>query len=343
MMLTYYKLNFEKLCATYNLGSLRTEPEQIFGGFLHRMYRMTTDQAEYAVKALNPQIMLRESVMNNLTAAEKAAELASRHGINALPALLHEGSCMHEVDGQYYLLFPWIQGRSISAGNAGLEHCSTMGEALAAIHATDFSPLHNELHRDSTAEQLQTDWKGYAVQGQVMDLPWSASLMDALDKLYRYEELVNAAMPILNGNRIISHRDLDPKNVLWDHDGRPVIIDWEAAGWINPAQELVEVALYWSDFESGHIRKEAFCTLIQAYRNHGGETRDPWPEVLSSGYHGKLGWLDYSIRRSLGLEGPDEAERELGTSQVLPTLQALKDYEAFIPLCLQWLTNLSMN
>lgn len=52
--------------------------------------------------------------------------------------------------------------------------------------------------------------------------------------------------------------------------------------------------------------------------------------------------MDYSIRRSLGLEGPDEAERELGTSQVLPTLQALKDYDAFIPLCLQWLTNLSM-
>lgn len=128
MMPTNYKLNFEKLCATYNLGSLRTEPEQIFGGFLHRMYRMTTDQAEYAVKALNPQIMLRESVMNNLTAAEKAAELASRHGINALPALLHEGSCMHEVDGQYYLLFPWIQGRSISADNAGLEHCVTMGK-----------------------------------------------------------------------------------------------------------------------------------------------------------------------------------------------------------------------
>jgi aminoglycoside phosphotransferase (APT) family kinase protein len=343
MTLTNYKLNFEKLCATYKLGSLQDEPEQIFGGFLHRMYRMTTDQAEYAVKALNPQIMLREAVMNNIMAAEKAAELARSNGLHALPALLHEGSCMHETDGQYYLLFPWVQGQSIPAGLAGLEHCITMGKVLAAIHTTDFSSLHKELQRDSAAELLRTDWNGYTLQGQAMGLPWSGSLMADLDKLYHYEEMVNAAMPILNGNRIISHRDLDPKNVLWDDGGRPVIIDWEAAGWINPAQELIEVALYWSDFERGHIRKDAFGALIHAYRNHGGEIRDPWPDVLSSGFHGKMGWLDYSIRRSLGLEGPDEAERELGTSQVLPTLQALNDYADFIPLCLQWLAELRMN
>ncbi|MFD1908176.1 hypothetical protein ACFSQ7_35545 [Paenibacillus rhizoplanae] len=49
-----------------------------------------------------------------------------------------------------------------------------------------------------------------------------------------------------------------------------MIIDWEAAGWVNPAQELMEVALYWSDFESGHIRKADFCAVIHAYRSQGG-------------------------------------------------------------------------
>lgn len=336
-MLTNYKLNFEKLCATYKLGSLRSTPEPISGGFLHRMYRMTTDQAEYAVKALNPQIMLRETAMNNIITAEKAAELARSRGINSLPALMHGGSCMHEVDGQYYLLFPWVQGRTIPAGAAGLEHCIAMGEVLAAIHTTDFTSLHEEARKEDAAEILQTDWAGYALKGEAMDLPWSGPLRNSLDKLYRYEGLVNASAQVLHGNRIISHRDLDPKNVLWEDNAQPVIIDWEAAGWINPAQELIEVALYWSDFESGHIRKEAFCALIRAYRKHGGETRDPWTEVLNSGFQGKLGWLDYSIRRSLGLEGPDEGERELGTSQVLHTLQALNDYDEFIPLCMEWL------
>jgi hypothetical protein len=42
---------------------------------------------------------------------------------------------------------------------------------------------------------------------------------------------------------------------------------------------------------------------------------------------------------NLGLEGPDAAERGLGTSQVLHTLQALNDYAGFIPVCLEWLAD----
>lgn len=340
MTLTNYNLNFEKLCATYKLGLLSGVPEQISGGFLHRMYRVTTNQAEYAVKALNPQLMRKEAVMNNMIAAEKVAVQARRQGVSALPALLYEGSCIHEADGQYYLLFPWIEGRSVSAAEAGLEHCILIGQALADIHAADFTPLHNELQRDSTVEELRTDWLGYALQGEAMGLSWAVPLKANLDKLSCYGKQVNAAMTVLGGNRVISHRDLDPKNVLWSSEGQPVIIDWEAAGWVNPAQELMEVALYWSDFESGHIRMADFCAVIHAYRHQGGEITDPWPEVLSSGFHGKIGWLEYSIRRSLGLEGPDISERELGTSQVLPTLQALNDYAGFIPVCLQWLEDL---
>lgn len=340
MTLTNYNLNFEKLCATYRLGLLRGVPEQISGGFLHRMYRVTTNQAEYAVKALSPQLMWKKAVMNNMIAAEKVAALARSQGVNALPALLHEGSSIHEADGQYYLLFPWIEGRSVSAAEAGREHCILIGQALADIHAADFAPLHNELQRDSTAEELRTDWQGYALQGEAMGLPWAAPLKANLDNLSCYGKQVNAAMAVLGGNRVISHRDLDPKNVMWSSEGEPIIIDWEAAGWVNPAQELMEVALYWSDFESGHIRKADFCAVIHAYRSQGGEITDPWPEVLSSGFHGKIGWLEYSIRRSLGLEGPDISERELGTSQVLPTLQALNGYAGFIPVCLQWIEDL---
>lgn len=63
-----YHINFSKLCEKYNLGQLTTEPEQpeqVHGGFLHRMYQLKTDKVEYAVKALNPQIMKRETAMNN--------------------------------------------------------------------------------------------------------------------------------------------------------------------------------------------------------------------------------------------------------------------------------------
>jgi hypothetical protein len=98
-----YSLNFEKLCATFNLGQLTNEPEQVFGGFLHRMYQLKTDKDQYAVKALNPQIMQRKTAMYNYIFSEKVANMAYQNGINALPAIVSNESFMHEVDGQYYM------------------------------------------------------------------------------------------------------------------------------------------------------------------------------------------------------------------------------------------------
>ncbi len=40
---------------------------------------------------------------------------------------------------------------------------------------------------------------------------------------------------------MISHTDLDRKNVIWQKNV-PFIIDWEASGYINPTIELIQVA-----------------------------------------------------------------------------------------------------
>ena len=60
-----YNLKFEKLCNTLNLGALVGVPEAIPGGLLHRMYAVETTQEKYAIKALNPQIMLRPRVIGS--------------------------------------------------------------------------------------------------------------------------------------------------------------------------------------------------------------------------------------------------------------------------------------
>lgn len=52
-------------------------------------------------------------------------------------------------------------------------------------------------------------------------------------------------MSHLCNKQIISHRNLDSKNVLWK-EGIPYIIDWESTEYINPAIELIDVATNWS-------------------------------------------------------------------------------------------------
>ncbi|WP_438350628.1 phosphotransferase [Paenibacillus sp. FA6] len=332
-----YRLNFGELCAKFNLGQLTTEPEQVFGGFLHRMYLLKTDKDQYAVKALNPQIMQRKTAMNNYIFSEKVANMAYENGINALPAMVSNGSSMHEVDGQYYLLFPWVQGKTLPSGSIDIECCKMMGEILAKIHKIDFSQLMMD-KQDEKLDTLSVDWNDYAHKGKHDGLEWSSLLLDNLDKFYHWEGLANSSGESLMNNSVISHRDLDQKNVLWDENHLPIIIDWEAAGTTNPTQELIDVALNWSGFEEGNVSKDAFSTLIRSYRNHGGEFSDHLDDVLNYGFSGKLAWLAYNIRRSLRLECTDDTEQELGTSEVIKTIQAIHNYANFIPVCIEWLS-----
>lgn len=343
MKILNYRLNFEKLCAKYHLGQITAEPAQVTGGFLHRMYQLKTDKADYAVKALNPQIMQRETAMRNYILSEKVANAAYRNGINALPAIVSNGSCMHKVDGQYYLLFPWVQGKTLPSGGVSAEHCEQIGEILAAIHGTDFSRLIAENHNDNAgaSNASPVNWNEYALKGKQQNMEWSGLLSDNLDKLYHWDSLAKSAVAALMNESVISHRDLDPKNVLWGEDQVPIVIDWEAAGPVHPTQELMEVALYWSG-ETGHASKNAFCTLIRAYRNHGGRIFGNCTDVLNYGFQGKLEWLAYNVRRSLGLECTDDTEQELGTSEVFKTIQALNDYADFIPVGMEWISEMDV-
>ncbi len=65
-------------------------------------------------------------------------------------------------------------------------------------------------------------------------------------------------------NQVISHKDLNPKNIIWKNN-KPYIIDWEAAGFINPFQELIEVLNYWIPDKTGKYDKAKFNAIIQAY------------------------------------------------------------------------------
>lgn len=331
-----YNLNFEMLCTKYSLSQLMHEPEQITGGLLHRMYRLQTDQAVYAVKALNPQIMKRETAMNNYIRSEKVVNKAYQHGINAVPAIVSDGRFMHEVEGQYFLLFPWVHGKALPAGAVDMECCVRIGEVLAKLHQIDFTELKNDQSKESLITSV-ANWEALALQGKEEGMEWSGLLLDHLDKLEEWESRVQAAAKRLSNHTIISHRDLDPKNVLWDEQNVPIIIDWEAAGPIHPTLELLDVALYWSTLQSGGVSEAAFCAIIHTYVSQGGEIQADWLDVLHYGFLGKLEWLAYNIRRSLGLESTDDAERELGSREVTGTIMALDGYAGFIPQCMKLL------
>lgn len=317
-----YNVQFEKVCRTLQLGEIVGMPESISGGLLHKMYAIATKQGKYAIKALNPQIMIRPTAKQNLIRSEQIANVAANR-IAALPAKTVHGSFLHEIDNQYYLVFDWIEGRSLKPGEIHKVHCEKIGAIVAEIHSTDFSEI--GIMNDSTDHEQLTDWKYYLHKGQEFNAVWVNLLLGSMDQLYDWNDRANKAAKQLASDTVISHRDLDPKNVMWNQD-TPILIDWESAGCINPMQDLTETAIYWSEDEKGNIDKERFRAFISGYKQRYGKLEADWGTVLANGFSGKLGWLEYSMKRSLWMECTSEEEQRMGTDQVTGTIHALRRY-----------------
>lgn len=330
-----YNLNFEKLCKVMQLGELVREPEAISGGFLHRMFSVETTKGKYAVKALNPQIMLRPAAMKNIINSERIANLASSK-ISALSAIIFNGSSIQEVDGQFFLIFDWIKGKSLKEKEINNTHCIKIGQVLANIHRTNFSQL--EINNNSGHATEDINWNYYLNMGEENNLEWTSMLRENINNLYNWTTEANESARILSSNMVISHRDLDPKNVMWIED-TPIIIDWESAGFVNPMHELIETAIYWSESETGDIDKKRFLEFIKAYKNIFGTLDTNWRMVLLNGFSGKLGWLEYNLKRSLWIECTDKEEQNLGISQVIKTISSIKHYASMISEVEMWLNN----
>lgn len=90
------------------------------------MYKIKTNKATYAVKVLNPLIMKKESVMKNYIFSKKVVYIASRNGIPVIPALGEE-KFIHILDGKHFIIFNWVDAKSITSSKFTKEHCKKIG------------------------------------------------------------------------------------------------------------------------------------------------------------------------------------------------------------------------
>ncbi|KOP67372.1 aminoglycoside phosphotransferase [Bacillus sp. FJAT-18019] len=331
-----YNLQFGKLCSMLDIGDIIKTPKAISGGLLHRMFAIETSKGKYAVKALNPQIMARPTAENNYIMSEKIANIASKH-IPAQPANIYNGTFLQNIDNQFYLVFDWGEGQSLKPRESTTVHCRMIGSMLAEIHLTDFSQIDDKNENSNVIKEI--DWNFYLNKGRENDSNWVNHFYDHIENLFLWNDRAQKSSFMLGGESVFSHRDLDPKNVMWIRNN-PIIIDWESAGSINPSHDLIESALYWSINESARIDKEKFHAFVSGYQQRFGNINADWRLALELGYSSKLEWLEYSLKRSLGMECNDESEQEMGTIHVTETINALKGYDEMMPELIAWLENM---
>lgn len=322
----------EELFNKYNLGKLTEEPKQITGGLMHRMYQVTTKEKRYAVKEMNPSIMKRTGVVENIINSERIS-VTFKEIVPVIAAIHLNDSPLLVLNGKYYMVFEWLDGISIFPPDITSENCTKIGLLLGKIHSANV--IIPNIQKESSDTELY-EWNKYLLLGQGTGAKWIKELSEIIDDLKKWNQESNEACISLSKHLVLSHRDLDPKNIMWK-DADPYIIDWEAAGLINPYQELLEVLNYWSNNGKGELDKDKFIALYNAYTEIAGKCKVSWDKVLAGGFRGMLGWLNYNFKRSLGIECSSLEEKNLGIEQVFDTIRALRQYSQQTDLLHHWL------
>jgi len=321
-----YNIQINKLCMKTGLGNLLFEPLPIQGGLLHKMYDVRTSTGRYAVKALNPEIMKRNGVYEQYVESEKIAHELSQV-IDVSFANSYGGNCIQQVEGQFYLIYDFKEGQSLKLDEITPEHAYKMGSVVAKIHNMDFAGLKRE--NDNSDEARIFIWDRLLESGLEHSIEWYDLLNENIEFIKSISDRMNEAYLELSTQTIICHGDLDPKNVLW-YEETPIIIDWESVGYYNPYHDFLDTALYWSANRDSSIDYDRFSAFIDGYKSIKAVDYSDWEKVLYSGYSAKLGWLEYSLKRSLGIECNDTEDQKIGTKQVYASIMEMNQYSKSI-------------
>lgn len=310
---------FDKIYDYCKLGLPVGKPKSISGGYMHKMFRIKTNSGDYAVKLLNPAVMMREAVMDNFMLAENLETKLQLADIPVVPSLEFYGKKMQCIDNQYFYVFDWINGKSLNQKRIKKEHCETVGKVLARIHKLECSEEYAE------KSDVVIDWDFYIEKAKDICPKVSKLLSANKELLYKSMSKGNLAYKKIPKTVCVSNGDMDSKNVLWV-DNKPQIIDLECLNYGNPFTELFQLSLCWCGYEQCRINYDLLGAFIKSYIAEYGSFHAEWEDLYYSNI-GRLEWLEYNVKRALLIECTDKAEQKLGIDQVKETMKHIVYYE----------------
>jgi Ser/Thr protein kinase RdoA (MazF antagonist) len=305
---------FEQICSDYQLGNLRSAPQRLDQTTLHPLWKISTEKGDFAVKEFTLDILqLAQQNKQSLNATQKFAQGLKTAGVPAIVALEYQDQFANEFAGNLCMVFPWSEAKVIKPGKMDEQHIYQVGVLLAKVHqhSSELSievPGHKFLPAQEVLAQLEqsAEWdflKEISGSWIVEVQKWIAAL---------------PAKKISHPEWVISHRDFDYKNILWDEKKQPILLDWDYAGKIDAAAELFIVLLNWTNVSGDFIDISLFHQLMLGYQSvrrlpllHQGVIHYYCDYVVD--------WINFNLHRSQSLA----AQKSIAIKEIKNSLHAL--------------------
>jgi len=322
------------ICTHFGFEMPGKKPIRVHGGLLHKMWRLDTNNTSYAMKQLSKDIDLTNNqIVNNYELSEKIASQFIALGIPAVCAMKsNQYLCM--ADGTGFLVYPWVNSQALHKDTVSEMHALKIAEVLAKIHNINLSVSAVQAHQF----HLNTNSEIIALieKAEKLKCPFSNALKENIDNIILANESYHNALPILQANTVISHGDLDQKNVLWDNQDNPLLIDWECTSKVNPTYDIINTALYWSGITT-NFNQGLFIKIINTYQNAGGILDKELVDAALYGTLSWIGWMVYNIERACSESDPEQ--KSIGISEVEQVLPTILRLQKVIPTLIEDIRN----
>ena len=237
--------HFSELAAHLGLGDLVSEPLEIKSGIVNNaLYKIETSEATYAIKVLIPSGTVDDSYRERFAQSERMASLFSEFGVPALTALTFNSSTVTELNGNFYVVYPWFEGKSLKRWYLDKSESQTLGALHGQIHSIN---LHKHLDNTSTLKTLSTkkirvpDFDKLLAQGEEKGMAWTSYLKENQQRLYDLSKQLKKQLQQIDGcKKVISHNDFHAENIMINENHELAIIDWETIGWVDPEFDLLK-------------------------------------------------------------------------------------------------------
>lgn len=315
---------WENITAAYGLGPSDGPPQAVPGGLKHRLYHAQTTQGDYAVKVLNPQMLWEPGRLARYERAEQIAQAAARAGLPIVLALPGPGGPVQAVGPVTVMVFPWVSGTTLPPHPAPPDAARQIGALLGRLHA--LAPDVSGLEPPLAPRFSGAHWAALARRARADGVVWAEAVSDALPELSVWSADAQKAREALGDGWTATHRDMDQKNVLWSSPQTPHLLDWEEAGAMIPALEVMGAALNWAGQAAGPPAEAPFAAFLDGYQSAAPLDRTALRHAAVAVLDKWLVWLDFNLRRSLRAAEtpPDEQAMACGAAEhALGTLRAL--------------------
>lgn len=299
------------IAAAFDLEGSVGALEPVAGAWSNRVFRLVVGDHAYAVKEMIDTWRL-PTWFDRVDEAWRVETAAIDAGIDAprpVPNRSDGGwrADVDRVDGTDQAtvrLHRWVDATTAPNGIADHELAAWSGSTLARLHGLELRTSRPELF-DSWSTDAAERWPALLEAADRAEVPWldlARAATPAIETIRGYLE----ARDVEPSDGPLSHRDIDQKNILLA-GSTMMLCDWDVAGPVDPAEELVDVALSMARWEEPAIAR----AVLDSYSVARGEDTEIVPTHLAPMLFSSVDWLVLNAERALGLRdlGPEEQER----------------------------------